>query len=415
MANSRVTAMEQVLGNVTDFIGGLFQPPSSDRPLPLPSMVDPEVGLHGRGVEDVTWKDLAAQRELSLGQQSTACESSIAEEQFGQGFYVADPQDLLDQHVAYFLKHHPEICQLRRLERKAPGHYDIDGRDVQVEWQYGVLPGEQGFLIALDGPLRQPFSEYMMMTDVNAEYDHESLGLKASLQSIPRERRLTFGEDQVGYSRLDAMKLAKEQANFREQAATYVQQGREIPDDLLKKYEKKIEVKLGARPGRSQLGASPSKQQAGSAGVAPGQPAPRVEAHGAAHSVLPNKLPPPSPQQAHQAQPYPRLSAPQARTPYPVQRRGHSQDGFGTPQPSPPSYLPPATRREPSQDGYSRRGTDGHQWLGQQNWQSRQASPRRARTAAAYNNTRSSPGSRARTPSVPAGGRRQGQGAPPWP
>merc|ERR1711862_592124 len=65
--------------------------------------------------------------------------------------YAADPDDLLDQHVAYYFRHHPEVYRKHNIVRKRPGVYELNGREIGVEWQYGLLPGEQGFLVALDG------------------------------------------------------------------------------------------------------------------------------------------------------------------------------------------------------------------------------------------------------------------------
>eukprot|EP00971_Amphidinium_carterae_P314338 6247973-Amphidinium_carterae.1 len=38
-----------------------------------------------------------------------------------------------------------------------------------------------------DGPLRQPFADYMKMTETNAEYDVHSLNQQAALHMIPQE------------------------------------------------------------------------------------------------------------------------------------------------------------------------------------------------------------------------------------
>merc|ERR1712136_252163 len=245
-----------------------------------------------------------------------------------------------------------------------------------------------------DGPLRQPFSDYMKMTDANAEYDCESLGNPASLQAIPMEMRMTFGEDQVGYGRLDAMKLAKEQANFREQAASYVQQGHSVPDELMKKYEKKIEQKIGSKRRVQSQTQSPLKgRPAGQAGSG-GQPAspPVFNVVGSAK---------PSPQ------------AP--GTPYTPAAWNHFQPQPATPQPypqiAPQTYQQPAALRGVSQDG----GV-APQWQGSPQWPAQTSStPRRASGPAQFLAPSQSL-SRGRTPSVPAGARhRQGTWAPAWP
>jgi len=153
-------------------------------------------------------------------------------------------EDLLDQHVAYYMRHHPEAESRHTLVRTGPGQYDLDGRGVTVEWQYGNVPGEQGYLVVLDGPLRQPFSDYMEDTEANVEYDHQHLG-RSSLHQIPKEKRISFGDHHKVYSRLEAMKVAKEQALVREKHADYVKEGKQAPEDLMHKYRKTLKQKLG--------------------------------------------------------------------------------------------------------------------------------------------------------------------------
>eukprot|EP00811_Abedinium_folium_P029936 NODE_4751_length_1852_cov_3.816232.p1 GENE.NODE_4751_length_1852_cov_3.816232~~NODE_4751_length_1852_cov_3.816232.p1 ORF type:complete len:440 (+),score=118.47 NODE_4751_length_1852_cov_3.816232:103-1422(+) len=158
--------------------------------------------------------------------------------------YEAEADDLLDQHVAYYLRHHPEAHARHSIVRGGPGEYYLDGRVIQVEWQYSTEPGGQGCLVAVDGPLRQPFADYMEMNESNVVYDTVDIGHRSNLQSIPRHKRLSF-HDQKPYSRLEAMKVAKEQALVRERAADYVLDGREVPGDLMSKYKKNIHQKLG--------------------------------------------------------------------------------------------------------------------------------------------------------------------------
>lgn len=392
-------------------------------------MIQPERDMHGKGEARTAkqWAGHTASRETSQ-QSTTAGSSSVgsASEENASGYngpYVGDSGDLLDQHVAYFLKHNPQIQQTRRVERKRPGKYEINRREVLVEWQYATLPGEQGFLVVVDGPLRQPFSDYMKMTDANAEYDCESLGNPASLQAIPMEMRMTFGEDQVGYGRLDAMKLAKEQANFREQAASYVQQGHSVPDELMKKYEKKIEQKIGSKRRVQSQTQSPLKGgpagQAGSGGqpasppAAPapvhGHPQPVQAGHGHEHHGAATPLPPPPVfNVVGSAKPSPQAPG----TPYTPAAWNHFQPQPATPQPypqiAPQTYQQPAALRGVSQDG----GV-APQWQGSPQWQAQTSStPRRASGPAQFLAPSQSL-SRGRTPSVPAGARhRQGTWAP---
>lgn len=163
--------------------------------------------------------------------------------------YEVDQEDLLDQHVGYYLRHHPDVAKTRTISKKRSGVYDLDGREIRVEWQYAADPGEQGCLVVADGPLRQPFADYMAHSEKNAEYDIQGIGAGSALHSIPKEKRLSFRDQHKMYSRLEAMKVAKEQALTREKAADYIKDGREVPRELLSKYKKTIQQKLdpGAR------------------------------------------------------------------------------------------------------------------------------------------------------------------------
>jgi len=145
--------------------------------------------------------------------------------------------DPVHQIVEKYLAAHPEIKK-RQVRHDGEGEYTIDGRPVKV----GFCGG--GFLVVHDGPLRQPFTDYVEKTEQNQQY--HSAGLKNStLASVPKETRISFGDEGNRYSRLDAMKVAKEQAIFREKAATYLNEGQSLPVDLREKYEKSIDIKLG--------------------------------------------------------------------------------------------------------------------------------------------------------------------------
>mmetsp|Transcript_155904 Transcript_155904/g.499841 ORF Transcript_155904/g.499841 Transcript_155904/m.499841 type:complete len:431 (+) Transcript_155904:76-1368(+) len=158
--------------------------------------------------------------------------------------YAADTDDLLDQHIAYYLKHHPEVLQRHSIFRRRPGSYQLDGREVDIEWEYSADPSGRGYLVVIDGPLRQPFADYMEDTDKNAQYQGQDVN-KSSLHMIPKDRRISFNDTHKVYSRLEAMKVAKEQALCREKAAGYIKEGKEIPGDIITKYNKSLQVKLG--------------------------------------------------------------------------------------------------------------------------------------------------------------------------
>lgn len=221
------------------------------------------------------------------------------------GKYPVDKEDLIDQHVAYYLRHHPEVHSRHSLQRKRPGVYELDGREVAIEWQYSHEPGGQGHLAVIDGPLRQPFSDYMENTEMNAEYDTNTIEKRSALHMIPREKRMSFNDANKVYTRLEAMKVAKEQAVIREEHSGYVNDGKYFyPDDLMAKYNKTIRQKLGGGQQRQrphppggppaadqQQGAPPAPPVQGAPPAAPPAPPPAPAPAPAAEA----QLPPPAP------------------------------------------------------------------------------------------------------------------------
>lgn len=170
---------------------------------------------------------------------------------------ASDHDTALDQHVVYFLRHHPEFYNQHTISRMRPGCYIIDGREITVEWHYGEH-GEEGYLVAVDGPLRQPFADYAQGTEENAKFDNEKLP-RSNLQQIPKERQLSFGDMHQVVSRLEAMKIAKEQALVREMAAGYTKEGHAVPQsELMKRYQKTIDQKLGSRNRRPNQTTTPA-------------------------------------------------------------------------------------------------------------------------------------------------------------
>jgi len=55
---------------------------------------------------------------------------------------------------------------------------------------------------------------------------------------------MTFDDKHKKYTRLEAMKVAREQASIREKAADYIKEGKQVPDDLVKKYNQTLRKKL---------------------------------------------------------------------------------------------------------------------------------------------------------------------------
>eukprot|EP00931_Biecheleriopsis_adriatica_P032432 TRINITY_DN18926_c0_g1_i1.p1 TRINITY_DN18926_c0_g1~~TRINITY_DN18926_c0_g1_i1.p1 ORF type:complete len:572 (+),score=102.89 TRINITY_DN18926_c0_g1_i1:41-1756(+) len=205
--------------------------------------------------------------------------------------YDADKEDLLDQHVAYYLRHHPDVASHHSISRRRPGIYDLDGREIQVEWQYSSEPGGQGCLVVVDGPLRQPFSDYMEQSEKNAEYDIQGIGVGTSLHSIPKEKRMSFHDQHKMYSRLEAMKVAKEQALMREKAADYTKDGREVPKELMSKYKKNLQQKLN--PGGQKRQVAADRQQPPATSRGPGgaaDPTP-ASAQASSSNAVPSGVP----------------------------------------------------------------------------------------------------------------------------
>jgi len=148
--------------------------------------------------------------------------------------------DLLDTKVQEFLKHCTEIKQQHTVSRKSKGVYEVDGREVQID----IEPTQQDSLWVTDGPLKQPFADYLQMSESHAEYNTAFVAKTTALHHVPKEQRMTFGDLHRTYDRLDAMKVAKEQASVREEAADYTKDGLRVPDELVRKYNKALRQKL---------------------------------------------------------------------------------------------------------------------------------------------------------------------------
>eukprot|EP00929_Paragymnodinium_shiwhaense_P043650 TRINITY_DN22431_c0_g1_i1.p1 TRINITY_DN22431_c0_g1~~TRINITY_DN22431_c0_g1_i1.p1 ORF type:complete len:497 (+),score=59.07 TRINITY_DN22431_c0_g1_i1:87-1577(+) len=177
-------------------------------------------------------------------------------------------QDPVDVEMARFLRHHP-LAQRLSVEKAQPGIYNIGGRSVEVQFQAAAVPGAPGSLLVIDGPLKQPLADYVMRSEQNIEYTHQGLEREA-IEGIPKSERMTFLVPDL-HCRLDAMKVAKAQAQYRKMAADCVQRGNAVPEDLMDKYERSLSQKLGhARRSRR----SPPQRQAAPSFRQPPPPAP---------------------------------------------------------------------------------------------------------------------------------------------
>lgn len=247
--------------------------------------------------------------------------SPIAAEPVGE-------QDLLEQHVRYFLRQNPKEGSKHSVIRIDTGLYQIDGQEVEVEWQHADTPGQPGHLVVVDGPLRQPFADYLVNSEANVWYDTGSIAKTSALHHVPKERRMTFDDTHKKYTRLEAMKVAKEQASIREKAADYTKQGCQVPDDLVRKYNKALRQKL--RRGHAREGDSPPPRDE-NANPAPNEArACEPKAGAEAGRKVPPPPPPPAPAPV---EPQTQAMAPSLAPPL-MAPRGISLNGL-------PSYVPP--------------------------------------------------------------------------
>jgi len=152
----------------------------------------------------------------------------------------------IHRRMQQFLKQNPQVLKQHRIVKGEDNVYEVDGKRVRLDWH--GQPGRVGRLLVVDGPLRQPLPDYLAMGEANAEYDTSGVEKTSSLHHVPKDRRLTFNDDHTRYSRLDSMKVAKEQAAFREKAAAYVKEGRVVPGELHRSYDRCLQQKL--RSGR---------------------------------------------------------------------------------------------------------------------------------------------------------------------
>jgi len=131
-------------------------------------------------------------------------------------YYDAIKGDLIDEHVQYLLN---AMCSAETrikndVERIRAGKYVINGRQVALSWD--------GELICHDGPSRQPLRQYLENSGLSSPApdfsSSDNLGPSTALSCIPKNERLSFPQSHPT-NRLDAMKMATQQAVLREYAA----------------------------------------------------------------------------------------------------------------------------------------------------------------------------------------------------
>lgn len=176
---------------------------------------------------------------------------------------VLAKEDMLDQQVAYFFTMNPQVKQRHSFNRRPTGAYELNGREIVLEWQPPKDASSGGHLaVIVDGSTRQPLidyisnmeaSDWMSLDEATASFTGGSCqiptaGLTAGMPPKgglpPKDRVMTFNDLGEGYSRLDAMKVAKEQALVREKAAGYIQAGKALPEDIMENYRRSLQKKL---------------------------------------------------------------------------------------------------------------------------------------------------------------------------
>jgi len=145
--------------------------------------------------------------------------------------------------VEYYLTCHPGAREKHGIRKTRDRCYRINGREVKLDWEYDDPSGGPGFLVVLDGPLRQAFKDYVTGNSFSAEYNQSGIR-NTNLHEVATDAKITF-QDNTKYNRLEAMKVAKEQAHFREKAAACVNNGQTVPSDLMDNYKEVMEDKLG--------------------------------------------------------------------------------------------------------------------------------------------------------------------------
>jgi len=153
--------------------------------------------------------------------------------------YVADKNDLLDMHVAHYFKTNPDVWQKTACEKQQNGRYLINCRNVTVEWFFAEADSDNGYLIVKDGPLVQPFCNYVDGSADNEEYEFREGMERPRISQIPKEGRISFSDKDMVYTRLEAMRVAKEQAKIRDQAADRFKKTGDFVnnDEYVKKYQ----------------------------------------------------------------------------------------------------------------------------------------------------------------------------------
>lgn len=147
--------------------------------------------------------------------------------------YEALPEDQIDSRVNWCLQQLPrESAAALKIWRKDAGEYEVDGREVKLDWQLNAAKSEvyvtDMLLATKEGAHTEPLGLYLRhAADVAYHLEHGGM----AVTQVPRHLRLTFPEMKGGAAtlgmemamneddRYNAMVLAREQAALRERAA----------------------------------------------------------------------------------------------------------------------------------------------------------------------------------------------------
>lgn len=208
----------------------------------------------GSSVYESVWEE---REDGSVCEEKSVCErptplmsaASLGRPSRVHGPYQPRSEDPLDVAIAEYFRLNPQAYSRNRgFLRISPGRYLVHGREIAIEFQTGdvlkSLKGEKNALFVKDGPLTQRLDDYLMHKDSTAEYSGSMFQARNAIQTIPKTDRMTFADTGAGYSRIEAMQVAKEQAAAREKAAFLRNRG-QLTDNLAEAYEKTIDMKLG--------------------------------------------------------------------------------------------------------------------------------------------------------------------------
>ncbi|KAF4654615.1 hypothetical protein FOL47_009864, partial [Perkinsus chesapeaki] len=152
--------------------------------------------------------------------------------------YEPHPGDPIDLKISELLERRSsDLAKICRIYRRAPGHYLLNGRMVQLSLSSDPLHAESGGVSVMDGPLvSQCLVPYLQGSCATARYaslpDNSNCVDLSVHRGAARRQRLSFGDDHRAYeyskllggpregqARLDAMRIAVEQVELRRQHA----------------------------------------------------------------------------------------------------------------------------------------------------------------------------------------------------